>query len=397
MKRDLEDGFRVDDVADDAASAWREVMARTPNENPEPDTPEPEAAPEPAVVAGEKPGEGDKPSNRDEMGRFAKVEKIDEKPAANGHDKTKAPEVKTEEPAKAAAAPAAGPPPSWSVKSKAAWEKLPAEVKADIAKREQEMAQGLAALRDYKDLKPYAELASRHGTTLPKALDHYIGIENKLKADLPGGLMQIAQNFGLNQQQGAALFLDMARRLGAQVGPAATQAQTPTEDDDPIAEILNPLLKPLTEKVSALESQFTARLQADRNAAMQPIEQALTRFTADPANKFVQELFPYMVRLIETGMVEKTGNPDADLKAAYDMAARMHPEIHEALIEQRLEEKRAAERQREQEAAAKAKAASRSISGSRAPGLVITDTSETEGFDDIEADVRRAYRAVARA
>lgn len=386
----------VDDVGDDALAAWKEVMERTPSPEPEP---------EPVAETGDaetvdKGAEAGKTVARDEHGRFApKSDKpsteTDAKPDAKTDTKT---DTKEDDGPKIETAHEGGPPPSWSVKAKAAWEALPAEVRADITKREGEVAQGLAALRDYKDLKPYAEMARQHNTTIAGALDRYIAADNMLKTNFPQGVMWLAQSYGMTQEQAGHLFLDMGQRMlgktpGAANGNGAQQQQS--ADDDPLNELLNPFVKPLMEKISALESKLSSREQADRNAEMQSYREAFESLTSSPEFRFIDELRPHMAKLIDSGLVPYTGDVRQFYKTAYDMAARLHPEVGEALIEQRLREQREAERKREQEAADKARQASRSLSGSRLPGMEVVEPSKGGGVDDIEDDVRRAMRQLA--
>jgi hypothetical protein len=353
---------------------------------------------------------------KDERGRFTSKPKTEEtaaKPAtkteeADGNDESDAGDLDNADDPSKAAKPAGGPPPSWSIKAKAAWEQLPAEVRADIAKREGEVAQGFAALKDYKDLKPYADLAKQHGTTISAALKHYTGIENLLKKDLGTGLATILQNYGYTQQQAGQYFATLAQRFGgtAPQPQRGGQQHTPVaghpnpasgaKPGDPLYDILRPIIDPLNQQVTELTKKLSSREEADRNASQQSLAQAIDTFQADPANRFFPDLEGTIVRLFETGMVPLTGNHQADLKAAYDMAARMNPDVQEALIEQRLREQTDAKRQREQDEANRAKAASRSLTGSRVPGTVMTQSPPPNGHDDVEADVRAAYRLAAQ-
>lgn len=408
-----ESSIRADDTFDDAAAAYREVAEKAGVQVSD------KLPPARVSSDGEPSGDvktvSEKP--RDTGGRFApkgKSEEIDPatKTAADPtDDKTKAgaqatADTKTvKEAAADAPVTAAGPPTSWSVKAKAAWDRLPDEVRADIAKREGEMANGLAALRDYKDLKPYAEMAAKAGTTINKALERYVGFDKALDTNLPQGLAIIAQNKGLTQEKFAALCAQMAesysggkiKMAGAGSAPnaagAAPHAGAPA---DPLVEALRPVLGPLVEKINALEGQHTSRTKAEQAAQANTLGQAITKFSADPANRYFTELEETMTRLMETGMVPMTGNHLSDLKTAYETAAQMHPDVREALIEQRLTEKLEAGRRKEQEAADKARSASRSLTGSRTPGMKVVDQQPGRpGQDDVEADVRAAYRAVA--
>lgn len=396
MDRD-ETYHKVDDADADARAAYAEVMSRTH---------EPEVAPEPVakeVAAVETPAEKtDGERVRDEHGRFAPK---GDKPAESATQVTSTPEPQAaQRPAEAPApsttapdaqpvSPTVGPPPSWSIKAKAEWEKLPDHIRAEIAKRETEVADVGRGLGEFKELRYFDEMAKRSGTSLPKALEHYVNMENVLKRDPAQGLALIAQNMGMSQSQAADMFSSLAQKFGGR----------PQEhgEPDPLAEMINPLLNPmltpLQQKVEQLERQLGARAQQEAVAHQQTLDKAITEFSADPNNRFFPDLADDIARLFESGMVKKTGNPAHDLQVAYDMAARLNPEVSEALIERRLQTQEEAKRKREQEAAEKAKAASRSISGSRAPGTIIRDAEPDNGADDVEADVRRAFRALSHA
>ena len=411
------------DLHEAALSAYREVAAR-PGEVPE------EAAP--AVQTSEQTSDSQVQGTeekskapvegRDEMGRFvAKPAKKDEgatetNPAAAAE--AAAAEKGDGEPGATAEPPAAiAPPPSWSVKAKTAWDKVPPEVQAEIAKRETEMGAGLAALRDFKDLKPYADMAAQQGTTISRALDHYIGIDNLMKRDMAGGLAMCAESYGMDHQSIGQMFANLAQRYGASVAPTATPAPTnghaanghaaEIDENDPLMEVLQPVLAPILAQLKALEtnhskelnelkSHHSARAEADRNASVQSLASEITRFAADPKNIYFHNVEADIARLFQKGMVPLTGNHGADLQTAYDLAVRMNAEIHQALIEKRLSEDRDAARQREQEAADKARAASRSLGGSRVPGTTIKSPAANDS-DDIEAAVRAAYRQHAQA
>jgi hypothetical protein len=281
------------------------------------------------------------------------------------------------------------------------------------------MGQGLAALRDFKDLKPYAEMAAQQGTTISRALDHYIGIDNLMKRDMAGGLAMCAESYGMNHQQIGQMFANLAQRYGASVAPAAAatpaaingsgngQTAPAIDPDDPLMEVLQPVLAPIlaqlnelktnhSKELTELKSYHSTRVEADRNASVQSLAQEITRFAADPKNIYFPNVEAQVALLFEKGMVPLTGNHGADLQAAYDLAVRMHPEIHQALIEKRLAAERSTARQREQEAADKARNASRSLGGSRVPGTTVKSPAATDS-DDIEAAVRAAYRQHAQA
>jgi hypothetical protein len=423
-----------DDVADDAAAAFKEVSDRTEDAAPaagrgrsssqaEDDAPAQRGRAKLELVRsddgkgagddkpGKKPGGETDDEGRDEKGRFTPkagkagkvgkvVAKVDAKPGqVDDNDEEDAGDDETSgkpDPQKVPVA--GGPPPSFSVKTKAGWEQLPEHVRADILKRETEMAAGLKGLQDFKDLKPWAEMASKHNTTIAASLERYVGLENLLRKDFGQGLRVLAQNFGLSQSQAAEFFAKLGAQLGGKA-PAAGQASDGQDGgQDPLMEALRPVLGPIMQELNGLKGQLTARQQAEKQASSQALAAAIDKFSKDPANKFYANVEETITTLIEKGVVPLTGNHEADLKKAYDLALGMNPSIQEALIEQRLAEAKEAARKKEQEAADKAKNASRSITGSRAPGTVIKDARD-DGLsqeDDIEAEVRKAYRLHAQ-
>lgn len=404
-----------DSLFEDVRAAYAEAASRSEGHEPEPVTdsePAAESRPAPNEVTDEKRGTRRGPQ-KDERGRFVKrsVETVTKGEKTKEVDTgTEGPDEENDDPqpaeqAEKAAQSAGSPPPSWTVKSKSSWDQLPEHVRADIAKRETEIAQGLSALRDYKDLKPYADLAAKHNTTIKKALDHYTGIENVLKQDLGKGLAIIVQNYGLDQSRAAQLFASLAQQYGGQVPNHQRASQAPSgatpvsqpQPGDPLHNLLKPFLEPLRGEVTRLQQQLSSREAADRNASEQSLAKAIESFSVRPENRYFADLEETITRLFETGMVPFTGNHEGDLRTAYDTAAQMHPEVREALIEQRIREQADSQRQKEQEAAQKAKNASRSITGSRVPGTVTRQQpAASNGFDDIEADVRAAYRLHAQ-
>ena len=151
---------RYDDTEDDAAAAYKEVMERTfsaTDEEPIVEQPTKAADAEIEAPEGDDAAEDDG-VKRARNGRFEKGSKPPSRksePSANGdgaeHDDEQAvkPEGEEEQHPKAAL-----PPSSWSVKAKASWDQIPQEIRDEIVKREAEVSQGFAALRDFKDLKP---------------------------------------------------------------------------------------------------------------------------------------------------------------------------------------------------------------------------------------------------
>jgi hypothetical protein len=114
------------------------------------------------------------------------------------------------------------PPGGWSPKSKSEWDKLPEHIRADIAKREKEVADGFAQYEGMRELRPYVEMARGQGQTLKQALDRYVGIENALRTPQAlQAILHIAGNAGYSPQR---LVQELAPQLGPH--PASSRATT---------------------------------------------------------------------------------------------------------------------------------------------------------------------------
>lgn len=326
-------------------------------------------------------------------------------PASDGQQTPADPDPAAGKPAdqqQAAAPSVANPPTSWTVEAKAQWDALPALIKDAIHKRETEMGAGLAALRDYKDLKPFAEMAAAGGTNLAAALHNYTTIERTLNANPAQGLMEVCKNLGMSKQQAAGVFAQLAQHLGATVSAhqnGGRQGQSDQNDDDPLMEVLQPLidrrLTPLQQQNELLARQLHEITSANQTAVATSIEQTLAVMVAEPEFRYLPDLEGAICELFQSGMVKQTGNHRADIARAYRMAAAGDDRIAPLLSNARATETDQQRMQREADAAAKAAKASRSITGSAIDGAAPVNGKgkRREGMsydEDLRADVMRA-------
>lgn len=378
---------KVDDVAADVAAAMAELRG---DPKPEAETQEPSQE----IEAQKEPRD----DGRDERGRFASKQEKSADDLKESADQTQAQrpaEQQTEKPGAATLLP------EWlSPAGKAKWANVPNDVKADIGRMQQQAAQGLEAMRTYADLQPYADRAAHFGQKLSDAMAQYVGIEDLISRDIGAGLTVICRNKGLSQEQAASLFADLARKFGANPGSTNGHAQPggqiQNDPNDPLIELMQPFLGPLQQKLIGLESQLSNFHASQHEAQVTSIAGEIERFASNPENIYYDDVEPLIKQLFESKIVPLTGNHAADLQKAYDMAVRMHPEVHSAWQGQQMEKQEAARRQREQEAADKARKASRSVSGSRIPGTVVQPaTTPVSGQDDVMNDVMAAYKSAA--
>jgi hypothetical protein len=307
-----------------------------------------DAAEEPAETSADVPEETAAETAervRDEKGRFApKATEV----AATETQPTPTVEAKADVAAPVDPVPVAGElraPPGWSPAAKVAFANAPPEIQQAVAKREQEVNAGFAKLAEYKPIERYAEMARQSGTTLDKALDNYIGIENQLRSDFPSAIETLCQRSGIHPVALANHIL--ARNGGSpdQYGDTgATQANQKAQVD----------LSPVMQKISALES-YIAQQQN------QGVQSEIERFASDPKHTFFDNVKADMGRLINSGYA-------TDLSDAYDKACWANAEIRGLLIKQQSV---TAAPSAKAAAANQARAASKSITGSPIPNASV--------------------------
>jgi hypothetical protein len=321
------------------------------------------------------PAETDADRARDEKGRFAKAEEhgAAEKPAPfepqapPSKAAPAAPIAPVVDPLAAPAEPVK-PPPGFSPTAKVVWDKesLSKEeweaVKRDIAKRNDEVGKGFEKLAEYKPLERYAEMARAGGTTLDKALENYVGIENELSRDMIGGVTRICQNKGVHP-------VALANQILARYGAAPSEGQT---GDTPAHQTGGGVdLSPVMQKISALENYINQQQQTTVHSELQ-------RFASNPEHKFFENVKADMGRLINSGYAE-------GLDDAYDKACWANPEIRNLLIKQ---QGATSDTSAKAAAANQARAASKSITGTPIPGA-----GNKGPASSIEDDVRAAFEA----
>lgn len=271
-----------------------------------------------ALETADEPPTGDQATGedgqpRDEQGRWTKAQRE--------HFEAQARE---EQAAKDAAAPPQdgqqapdaelrlAPPVGWSPAAKAAYAKLPAEVQEAVARREVEINNGFAKLKDYKGLDDYAEMARASGTTLKEAFDRYKAAEDLLDRDFRGGVMQLCEMYGVHPMQ-------LAQEFAAAFGGQGQQPGAQPQPGDPQVGLLARELAGIKEFVRTLS---TEREQQEREG----INSFVQQFSQDKL--YFEDVRKDMAHLIRTGQAN-------DLEEAYDKACWMNPQIRDLLIKER--------------------------------------------------------------
>lgn len=250
------------------------------------------------------------------------------------------------------------PPPGWAPAAKAAYASLPPEVQEAVARREQEINNGFAKLREYKGLDSYAEMARESGTTLKEALDRYKAAEDRLDQNFPAGVAELCQMYQVHPLQLADMFIKAYGGRGGQAPQGLPQ-------QDPRSNLLARELADIRETVRTLTSE---RERAEQEA----INQSLEAFAQE--NMYFEDVRQDMALLIREGRADS-------LEQAYNMACRMHPEIGDLLIKQQAAP---------QNARARVDQARRASSGLK-PGAPVGKPSGSSQSNDLRSAIEEAW------
>jgi hypothetical protein len=102
-------------------------------------------------------------------------------------------------------APFREPPPRMAEHAKRDWAAAPESVRGEIHRMNEEFSRAYQFYRAdheaFKPLRGFHQLAQSQGTTLDRALNNYVTMEQKLRSDLLGGLDLIVHNMGLKDPQ----------------------------------------------------------------------------------------------------------------------------------------------------------------------------------------------------
>jgi len=196
------------------------------------------------------------------------------------------------------------PPGGWSPQSKVDFEKLPPHIKADIVKREREIEQGFAKLSIFKPVEKYHEMALKGGTTLDKALEQYVGIEQELRRDVFAGVTRVLANVGIKDPR--QFLVAWSQRLSGNQQPGAPR---PNPQPAPTHQTVDP------QRIIAQVRQEIAQ-EAGQKERLSVVE----AFAADPSNRFYANVEAKIPGILSSGVIDAALPLKERLQAAYDMA-----------------------------------------------------------------------------
>lgn len=326
-------------------AAYAEVGTDTPapaapeeTGRPEKDASEPvrDTAPTEEPAADAKPAaEPSGERKRGPDGKFLKTKAEIQAETAKPDQPTEAVEAKPDEPPPESR-PTAKAPESWKPVAREHWAKLPADVQQEVVRREREITLTLQQTAQQRKL-------AEHFTDSIRPFEAMIRAENRDPVTAASELFATAAMLRMGTPgQKAQLVANMVKNFGIpieQLDAALVGEQIPDEDSK-LQRMLDQRLKPVTEFINEIQTLKQKRVQGTTDEVQTEIQ----KFAEDPKNEFFDDVRETMADLME--VASKRGRP-MTLRAAYDQAIAMEPEI-KSVIEQR----KAADNAKKREAAA---------------------------------------------
>lgn len=258
-------------------------------------------------------------------------------------------------------------PQSWSAAEKAHWDKIPAEVQAVIARREEEAHRGITQLGMDASL----------GKQLKEVISPYLPMIRADGGTEAGAVRDLLQTAYILRTANAEQKIGVIRHIAGQFGVDLAVAAQGVQQ-------VNPEVHQLQTKIAQLEGRFVSAEQQQHQQVQGQAQTIIEAFAADPKNEFYEQVKPAMAQLLVGGLAK-------DMQEAYDMACHAIPDVRSTILTRQTAD---AEAKRAAEAKAKADAKRRaagSISGSPA-GTVSTTTTANQNLS-LREELRQAMHA----
>ena len=352
-----------------AAEPAAQVVDTSPAELAIADTPEGDAAAPEAAAASQDldtlaEGKEDDGKPRDEQGKFkARDEGIQAGPKSG-------PKAQGER------APA-----SWKPEAREHWAQLPENVRAEVARRESEVARTLQESAEarktaeavMKTIEPYQAFIKAENSNPIQAIDNLMSTAARLRTGTAPELAQLVA--GIVNQYGTGRF----GNAFIEMLDSALAGQAPRQDPQQIAieQVLNQRLAPMQNMLTQFQQAQMAQQQQVAQAAQSEVQNFL-----DQA-EFGNDVREDMADLLETA--QRRGQ-NMSLQDAYKKACLMNDNVRSVLT-QRVRAKGA---QQTTQAAQRARSAAVQVSGAAPMGALKQDPTDVRSA--IEAAIAMSAR-----
>lgn len=297
------------------------------------------------------------------------------------------------------ASPQIAAPEAWDKEAKAAWAKVPPTVQKAVAKRETDMAKGVAELKGkYAEIdkvlgSPHrVELLRRTNKTQAQAVDQLFAWHEALAGKPELAFPALAESFGFDLRTIPGL------------GGAAPVVKEETKSD-PVAAAADVIPPAVQQYITKLEQKLNGQLgslqQSLERDSYNKTQSTLAAWAKDK-QYFDEEVRQEMSRLLGSGLIPPLADGSVDatvLDNAYDRALWSLPTVRAKVLAEQEKAKEAArkakadaEKKAQQDLANKARRASGSLVGG-APGAPV-DAKKGKSGKSVAQSIREAINQV---
>jgi hypothetical protein len=225
-------------------------------------------------------------------------------------------------------------PESWNPEAREGWKELSEPVKAQIAKRENEINKSLnEGAQNRKTGEKFQGIADRYAQVIAAegAPDALTGIEELVKT-----VATLRMGSAQQKAQKVAGFIEHygidVNQLDDILTAKMNGTTAPADKNDPIQRMLDERLAP----VNDLLAQMNETKRATQFQANQDLINEVQTFKQDPAHEFYTDVQHDMADMVE--MAQKRG-VNMPLQEAYDKACALNPQISAALAQRTADER----------------------------------------------------------
>lgn len=257
-------------------------------------------------------------------------------------------------------------PNSWSALQRENWSKIPKGAQDYIRQREEDFHKQLTKHDEERNFgrsvqeiaSPYVPIIQAEGGTVEGAFKDLLNTAYVLRQG--------------NAHQKAALVRDAIQQYNIDPRLVFGQQQNISPHD-------------VQQMVEQGINQFKQTYQQESTKAEQDrINQEVEAFAKDPKHEFFNDVWEYMVPLLESGRAK-------DLAEAYEQAIWTHPQVRPVLIQRQNE----AEKEKRKEKVEVKKKAASSLNGS--PDAKASNSKKSDPKATVEDDVRAALQEAKTA
>lgn len=223
------------------------------------------------------------------------------------------------------------PPDTWRKEAQEAWTTTPPAVKAELAKRENDLARYVGETKKYQtDIAPYVAV----GAAVNKIMEPYMPLLQQSGVKPQEHLQRLLYahatlTFGQPEQK-AAMFKQLAQDAGIDLGALAS-GQGAVENSS------LPQIRALQQEIAQLRQGVTGVASSFQEAQAAELAQGIVAFANDTENHpFFAQVADQIPAIIDAGQAKT-------LKDAYDLAVERNPQTRAALRDKEYSARRAKE------------------------------------------------------